>query len=835
LLEESKARVRMLVAPAGYGKTTLAEQWVARDGHEGVWLTARRSSQDVAALALGLASAASALIEGCDTRLREHLRAVPTPAENVETLAEILGEDLETWPAHGWLVIDDYQEIAGASDAERLVAALVKASPAQLLIATRQRPSWVTTRGLLYGDVLELNQIALAMDAAEAAEVLGAESAGSASGLVALANGWPAVIGLASVSSADLAGDGEQVPESLYRFFAEEVYASLGGEVQDGLARLALAPVLDRELAEALLESDADVVCQAALDVGILVEHGSVLELHPLARSFLEERSAELGFEGDPTSVARCIDHYCRRRDWDGAFEVIARHRLTEQLDALLLSALDELLETARLSTIETWCLLASDLELETPAVALARAEVALRQGRHAVAQAHAEVAARSEGSTLRFRALVVAGRAAHLASREEDALELYRLAEAAAANENERRDALWGQVMCSIELERPDAVAALEALRADTSFSQPRDVVRAAAYTLSAQLKLGSLDLAQADVAVELLATVEDPLVASAFRNVHAAALALSARYDDALEATRCLLEIVARYRLEFVVPYALSVESVARAGRREWPGAHRALDRAAAAAQVHRNSYAEQVCFATRLRILAQEGRLDLALDLPLPELRNALPAARSEVLGSRALVLVSAGRLDEARALIDDIRGGSSAIEPAVLVAAVDALVSLKRRSETAVEDVGEFVVRAFSTGALDLLVTAYRSTPELLAMLLRHPERERVISVLRRVRDEDLAEALGQSVRVTDDPRAKLTAREREVFELLRAGFTNRQIAKLLFIEESTAKVHTQHIYDKLGTRSRTALAIQAALERADQATRATGNADSADES
>ena len=75
---------------------------------------------------------------------------------------------------------------------------------------------------------------------------------------------------------------------------------------------------------------------------------------------------------------------------------------------------------------------------------------------------------------------------------------------------------------------------------------------------------------------------------------------------------------------------------------------------------------------------------------------------------------------------------------------------------------------------------------------------------------------------------------MTPREREVFELVRQGLSNREIARLLFIEESTARVHTHHIYDKLGTRSRVALRVQAALERADQATSATGNTDSADE-
>jgi LuxR family transcriptional regulator, maltose regulon positive regulatory protein len=834
LLDESKARVRTLVAPAGYGKTTLAEQWVDRAGRQGVWYTARRSSQDVAALALGLARASSTLVAGCDARLREHLRAVPTPAENVEILAEILGEDLDAWPAHGWLVIDEYQEFVGAREAERFVCALVSASPIQLLIATRQRPSWVTTRGLLYGEVLELNQTALAMDSTEAAEVLGGNVRQSASGLVALANGWPAVIGLASVSSAELKGDRDDpVPESLYRFFAEEVFDALGGDVQEGLAVLSLAPVLDRDLAGVLLGSDAESICQAALDVGILVERGSSLELHPLARSFLDERSSELGSGCGHAAIVRCLDHYRERRDWDAAFDVIARHGAAMELGALLLAGLDELLDTARLSTIETWCALGSEFDLETSSFALARAEVALRHGRHGVAQAFAEAAASVEGSGLRFRSLSVAGRAAHLASREEDALELYHRAEAAATTEPERRDALWGQVMCSIELERPEATATLRALSAGMGLSRPRDVVRAAAYTISSQLKLGSLDLAEADVALELLTSVDDPLVESAFQNVYSAALALSARYDEALEIATDLLDTVRRYRLEFALPYALSVMSVAHAGRREWSIASRHLDDALAAARVGRNAYAEHICFAIRLRSLAQEGRLEEGLAIPVPQLRFSLPAARAEVLGSRALVLASAGKLDEAESLVEKVRGSSSAIEPAVLVAAVDAISGLKRRSPAAIDRVTDLVTIAFSTGAIDLLVTAYRSAPELLAVLLRHPDRERVVRVLWDVHDEDLAQVLGQPIGAIDDPRARLTPRERDVFELLRHGFSNRQIAKLLFIEESTVKVHAHHIYDKLGTRSRTALAVQAALERADQATSATGTTDSAE--
>ena len=52
LLDESQGRIKMLVAPAGYGKTTLARQWL--EGKTSAWYTATPAAVDVAALAAGL-------------------------------------------------------------------------------------------------------------------------------------------------------------------------------------------------------------------------------------------------------------------------------------------------------------------------------------------------------------------------------------------------------------------------------------------------------------------------------------------------------------------------------------------------------------------------------------------------------------------------------------------------------------------------------------------------------------------------------------------------------------------------------------------------------------
>ncbi|HEY2592371.1 MAG TPA: response regulator transcription factor, partial [Chloroflexota bacterium] len=59
-----------------------------------------------------------------------------------------------------------------------------------------------------------------------------------------------------------------------------------------------------------------------------------------------------------------------------------------------------------------------------------------------------------------------------------------------------------------------------------------------------------------------------------------------------------------------------------------------------------------------------------------------------------------------------------------------------------------------------------------------------------------------------------PPDVLSAREREVLELLARGCTNREIAEQLVITSSTVKVHVEHILAKLGVSDRTQAAVQA---------------------
>jgi DNA-binding NarL/FixJ family response regulator len=134
-----------------------------------------------------------------------------------------------------------------------------------------------------------------------------------------------------------------------------------------------------------------------------------------------------------------------------------------------------------------------------------------------------------------------------------------------------------------------------------------------------------------------------------------------------------------------------------------------------------------------------------------------------------------------------------------------------------------DAAEEFVALACTGAVDILVTAYRANPDLLGLLLNAPAcREQTVYLIARANDEDLAATVVGANGPTLDPRESLSRREREVYQLACQGLSNATIAKRLFISEATVKVHMHHVFDKLGVRSRTALALNAARDRLHQA-------------
>jgi LuxR family maltose regulon positive regulatory protein len=815
MLDETTARIILLSAPAGYGKTTLAQQWLA--GRPNAWYRGTPASADVAALALGLAVAASEIVPGADDRLRERLRATNHPEEETDILAELLAEDLKAWPPQAWLAIDDYQFSMEVEAAERFVATLIELAPVRLFVTSRTRPTWATARRVLYGELLELERHVLAMSDEEAREVL--EHRGEhASTLVERAEGWPAVIGLAALTDSR-ALPKDELPAELYEYFAEEVYLQAEPAVRWGLCQLAIAPTITTEVAQTLFgEETGLLILEHAERLGVLgPDSGKRYALHPLLRRFLEAKVREHGTEAVSRVVSQLEDFLLSRSAWDDAFWLIERWGDQAHIERLIEAAAERLLAEGRSRTLERWLEFAKSHQVQSPVIDLAGAETAFRRGEFRLAEALAVRSAQTfpPKHPLAARAYFRAGQSASLTNRLDLALALHRRAQQFAREPVELREALLGQLFAAIDLES-DAVG--DILRELDRFEGegPTAILRLTTSRLYVASRLGGMDQAvrHGDAAIPLLTEVDDPLIRTAFLHMLGGGMVIAARYDEANSYCRRAIAEARKFRLPFAVPHACVSAANAETGRRNFRRADALLAEAEALGSQTADEHTALNVAAARLRLRIAKSVLDEPLGIDSAELDTATPAMLSEYLG--LLALTSALRGDRGRAYryIDQVNEASKYLEGRSLAAWARVVADHKASAKNVANLARSTFRKLAERGFRDSFVTAYRGEPHLLAFV---GQDEELIAAVHRIlavtKDHALAKAVGLPIPKEDLAHGALSRRESEVHRLMAAGMSNREIAETLFITEATVKVHVRRVLQKLGVRSRTEAAIR----------------------
>jgi ATP/maltotriose-dependent transcriptional regulator MalT len=810
LLDECVADVIVVAAPAGYGKTTLAKEWLSKgDGATG-WYACSAASSDVAALTHGVAAA---LIDDAATldRVRHRLRHTRNPDTDIEGLIAMLIHPDVRRPGKSRIVIDDYQQLDGAHAAEEFVDRLVFESGDQWLITTRFRPRWATARRLLYGEVQEIGAAVLALTNEEALEVITVNGGDPerASGLVALAQGWPAVIGLAAHSGAPDPPQGA-VPEALYDYFAEELLASAQPRLRDHLPTLALIPPTSTDLTAHLVDDVKALLTEAQRIGFITVLTDQAYEMHPLLRSFLARKANESpDYQSRLREIVTVLAAHAR---WDDAFTVIDHSREFSLLSHVLGDSLDDLLADGRVSTVERWLHRSHAERIDSPEVDMADAEVALRRGDYLRAEALGVRVANSAATSLAVRALICAGRSAHFADRYENAREHFASASKHAGKPSDQREAAWGEMLATHQIAPGGARTLLErfiALADDSPESSLRVFI--GRYHLASAI--GPLEPLVADgrALVPIAERARDPYVRTSFFDSLCRVFALTAYYAEARAMTDLELREAKRYALRFVLPAALCGRALADLGLRRFAQAWSEANEADALAHEMADVHSIYQAAVIRARIALARGNPEDALKW-LGEIDQRRPGAGMwiEFRVFRALAMACAGSQGLSLTEIPGIRTSGS-VEARVAAAATATILSLDRGQPIEAElDYLEDEVRA--TGCYDVLVTAYRARPALLKELASR-KLPFLTNLVGKAQDYALAQSVGFTV-PGPQQRRDLTPRETQVLALIAEGKSNREIAELLVITEATAKLHVRHVLEKLGVRSRTEAALHA---------------------
>ncbi|MEU5343956.1 MULTISPECIES: response regulator transcription factor [unclassified Streptomyces] len=170
------------------------------------------------------------------------------------------------------------------------------------------------------------------------------------------------------------------------------------------------------------------------------------------------------------------------------------------------------------------------------------------------------------------------------------------------------------------------------------------------------------------------------------------------------------------------------------------------------------------------------------------------------------------VSACRALRPDVVLMDIRmPGTDGLEASRQIARDERLAAVKVVILTTF-DLDDYVYGALRAGATGFLVKD--TEPEELLQAVRVAARGDALispSVTRRL----IAEFASRVKSPRADPRLDaLTAREREVMQLVATGLTNDEIAARLVLSPSTAKTHVSRIMSKLGARDRSQVVVLA---------------------
>ena len=362
LLAQTAAQspLTLVSAPAGYGKSTLARQWLEHLGCRSAWLSVDSADSDLTQFLSYVVAAIRSTCPDFWADAAEILQSAALPS--ADDLSGIFCNEIEALAEPIALVLDDYHQIS-SSDIDNFIDTVLKHPPQNLhlIIVTRRDPGLSIPALRARGTLCEVRMQQLEFREDETRAFIRANLADAITDdeitiLHERTEGWPVALRLARLAAGEHGATTSivnQLPNDSHAvrtYLMQEVLGKQSNEVREYLLRAAFLDRFCPELCEAVMPEGAasipgrefvNVIRKANLFSIALDESGNWFRFHHLFQSMLHEQAlTDLGSEQvrdihmrasrwfeEHEFLADAIRHALSANSPGEAADVISRHR----------------------------------------------------------------------------------------------------------------------------------------------------------------------------------------------------------------------------------------------------------------------------------------------------------------------------------------------------------------------------------------------------------------------------------------------------------------------------------------------------------------------------
>lgn len=839
-------------SPAGFGKTTMAAQWLAKCSNVG-WFSIDELDNDPSFFANYFISALNkATKESCPKTASVVQRS---QFNNLKSLFTQLIAEMTSWKEKAYFVLDDYHFIVD-DDIHSAVAHFIKHMPPNitLVITSRTQPPLGIANLRVRCQLLEVNNQSLAFDDEETHRFLSqfnnaVVDENTSRILCAQVEGWPSALQLIALNSRQSriisTLSSTKTLTHLWDYLAEEVFDQLDEEKRKFLMQCSVLSRFNHELVNAVTERDDALVQLANLNrqglfINLVDENEQWYRFHNLFGEFLSHQRQRLMPTMEDELRARAVNAWLKANNPKQALSCAMKIKDTSVRVTVLLNQGWYLFNhgNIRLLTEALKTLSDDDLYCQPPLILLsawlAQAQHQYNEVGELLEKGMQEMAIRNillkSSEQGDFDALLA--QVAINQNFSEQALKLSERAfEALSSNAYHSRivaTSVVGEVYhCLGELNR-----ALPLMQLTEKLARQHEVYHQALWALLQQCEIDTARGAPYS-GLEILDKAEDLVKRYHLEQVplHEFMLGLRAqlmwslnRLDDAETLANRSLEVISYYDATRSIPAYTTLAKICIArgeldkAERYLEQCEKLLDPAECHVDWRANLYMAQLLL-WQLRENNERAAIWLeTAEIPATATNHFLQLQHRNLARAHFIC----GNYDEARGILErilqtsrELKLISDMLRNLILLVAVQEKTGKKEEAEVLLF---EAITLSSSTGMtvyfyLDRIVIV----PILTRLSRQHDidqlARHQIITLIYGMRrhnfsraihfDEALVEKILASNSVPDAVRSSpLTLREWQVLGLIYSGYRNDQISSKLDVAPTTIKTHIRNLYQKL---------------------------------